>query len=361
MEQQENRSYPSFSTSTPPIALSLLVFVVTTIKVITDIVVYTILSFDWLLNFIEEHGLSQISLFNFLNQLFLITPHFIVMIFVYLLLYKFTGDILRKEKKLNNVAYSISRVLLSLWIFGIVGAFGARIIVFIFAFDPASPRISIPIIYLLFSLLTEAYYILLDPLVPILVVFFRMAYEKTISSQLVMKKAKSGSSFASESSISILLILLTFISCMLLSVGSFLYYLLNSLLIPVSNEVYFRLIVDRLFSIGFSILSLFLYLGLGILTMSILKEESEKNLRYMMRDSLFKLYLGGLLGALSYFLGINILMGIILSSYTNFVELFYSILMGGLISLRAPLIPVLIVLVLIAHEGLFSSQNNYEM
>jgi len=72
----------------------------------------------------------------------------------------------------------------------------------------------------------------------------------------------------------------------------------------------------------------------------------------------------GLLGALIYYVGINILnssIAIILSSYTNFVELFYSILSGGLISLRAPLISVLIVLVLIAHEGLFSSQNNYEM
>ncbi|MFX1534067.1 MAG: hypothetical protein ACFFDI_07530 [Promethearchaeota archaeon] len=358
MEQQEGRSYSSFSTSTPPIALSLLVLVVTAIGLITSFVLST-LSSDWLMSFIEEYGFSQIYSFLFLSQLFLFTPHFIMMIFVYLLLYKFTGDILRKEKKLNNVIYSFSRVLLSLWIFGLVGASCVRIIAFILTFDLESP-----IIYTLLSLLAEAYYSLLDPLVPVLVVFFRMAYEKTLSSQVVMKKAKSGSSFASESPISILLILLTFISCMLLPVlsfGSFLYYLLNSLLIPVITDVYFRLIVDRLLSIGFSIFSLFLYLGLGILTMSILKEESEKNLRYMMWDSLFKLYLGGLLGALSYFLGINILMGIILSSYTISVDLFYIILMGGLLSLRGPLIPVLIILVLIAHESLFISQNNYEM
>ncbi|MFX1252928.1 MAG: hypothetical protein ACFFCZ_15080 [Promethearchaeota archaeon] len=99
MKQQENVTSPFFTTASIPISLSLLVLVVTLIMNLNGFLGRI---FDFPIDSIS--GAGDIFFIELLRELLLNLPFFILTLFLSLVVYKVTGNILNTEKKSKNTA-----------------------------------------------------------------------------------------------------------------------------------------------------------------------------------------------------------------------------------------------------------------
>ncbi|MFX0094186.1 MAG: hypothetical protein ACFFBD_20780 [Candidatus Hodarchaeota archaeon] len=344
-----------------PIRLYALVILVTAILPLNSGLLYGLVYVELieiLKNFMTAYQAIMFSTFilDLFNNIFTIGLYFFV--------FMIGKNILKEEKRAkNNVGYSLASNFVLLWILSCGGALVLEVVSFLI-------RIATPFDFTLLPsfFVRRGVTILLSPLIPILIIFFLLAYENSFDIQSQIKvllkdmKEDSFSILRLPIAISLLVLVITAIQVFYSQATPRILSQLSMLYDTNPNEIpyivfisFFSAVEAVLFLFGL-LLTISLYVLLYKLGEKILRKEKEgqATVTYSLKDTILRLWIFGMGGALGASVGVINLESFLLLQITFLGLLFYFLVLFS--ALIAPLPTTLIVLFLMAYQGLFNTQ-----